>query len=399
MRISTNQIYQNGVNGILDQQAQLSKTQIQMSTGKKVVTPSDNPAGAAQILQLQHSIDLTNTYQSNITSANQTLGSEENALSSGTTLLQNIRDLAVQANSGALTDQDRQAIAQQIQQDLASLVGVANSQDGNGNYIFAGNRTNTLPFVRTAGGISYGGDQGQSMVQIGANRQIASSDSGYAAFQAIRNGNGTFTTTYGSANTGTGVIDAGQVTNQAAWVPDTYTLTFLTPTTYEVRNSASNLVSSGTYQSGAAIAFNGVQVTVSGAPAAGDTFTVAPSTNQDVFTTVQKLVNALTAPVLGGAAGQANLSSDIGSALVNIDQALQNFSNVRTGVGARLSTATNQQSANSDIITASQTALSAVQDLDYTKGASLLNQQMLGLQAAQQTFVKMQNLSLFNYIQ
>ena len=398
MRISTNQIFQRGVNGILDQQAKVSNTQLQLSTGKRVVTPSDDPTASVQILQLQHSIDLKNTYQTNIGYAQASLNAEESTLSSSNDLLQRVRELAIQANSGALSQADLQSISQEVQQNLNGLIGLANSQDGNGDYLFAGNRTTTKPFSLSSGGFSYAGDQGVRSIQISENRQVPVSDSGYDVFQKIKNGNGSFVTSYGNANTGSGTISTGQLTNPGAWVPDTYTLTFLTPTTYEVRDSASALITNGTYQSDGAIGFNGAQVTVSGTPAAGDTFTIAPSSNQDVFSTVQKLVTALN----GSAAdpvSQAKLSSDIGQALVSIDNAMINIDDVRAGIGARLNSIDNQKAANGDLITASQTALSSLQDLDYTEAASRLSQQMLTWQAAQQSFVKMQGLSLFNYIQ
>ena len=397
MRISTNQIFQRGVNGILDQQAKVSNTQLQLSTGKRVVTPSDDPTASVQILQLQHSIDLKNTYQTNIGYAQASLNAEESTLSSSNDLLQRVRELAIQANSGALSQADLQSISQEVQQNLNGLIGLANSQDGNGDYLFAGNRTTTKPFSLSSGGFSYAGDQGVRSIQISENRQVPVSDSGYDVFQKIKNGNGSFVTSYGNANTGSGTISTGQLTNPGAWVPDTYTLTFLTPTTYEVRDSASALITNGTYQSDGAIGFNGAQVTVSGTPAAGDTFTIAPSSNQDVFSTVQKLVTALN----GSAAdpvSQAKLSSDIGQALVSIDNAMINIDDVRAGIGARLNSIDNQKAANGDLITASQTALSSLQDLDYTEAASRLSQQMLTWQAAQQSFVKMQGLSLFNYI-
>lgn len=398
MRISTNQFFQRGTDGLLNQQAQVSKTQLQMSSGKKVVTPSDNPTAAVQILQLQHSIDLTKTYQSNIDAAQAALGVEDNVLSNGTDILQRIHTLTVQANSGALSDQDRQAIAQEMHQDVLSLLGIANSRDGNGDFLFAGYSTNTQPFSQSAGSVTYSGDQGQRFIQIGSDRKVAVADSGHDVFQAIKNGNGTFATSYGSTNTGTGVIDAGQVTDQTAWVPDTYTLTFLTPTTYEVRDSASNLVTSGTYQSDAAITFNGIQVAVSGAPATGDVFTIAPSSNQDMFTTLQNLVDALNTNITDATA-RAKLNNEINQGLTGIDRVLEKFTNIRAGVGARLNSIDNQKTANGDLISASQIALSAAQDLDYTEAATRLNQQLLGLQAAQQSFIKLQNLSLFNYIQ
>jgi flagellar hook-associated protein 3 FlgL len=397
MRISTNMIFQRATNGILDNQAQVSKTQLQMSSGKKVITPSDNPTAAAHILQLQHSIDLHNTYQTNIGYAQASLSNEESVLNSANDFLQRIRVLAVQAGNGVITSADMRSIAQEVQQHLNGLVALANSQDGSGNHLFAGNRTTITPFSQSGGAFSYAGDQAQRTLQIGENRQVAISDSGYHVFQKIKNGNGTFVTSYNGANTGSGVISAGQVNDPAAWLPDTYSLTFLTPTTYEVRDSSSALVTSGTYKADAPISFNGIQVTVSGAPAAGDSYTVAPSSNQDIFTTIQKLVTALNGGVTDPAT-RAKYNSDVSQVLASIDQGMNHLDNVRAGIGARLNSIDNQKASNDDLVTASQTALSSLQDLDYAAAATRLSQQMLMLQAAQQSFVKTQNLSLFNYI-
>jgi flagellar hook-associated protein 3 FlgL len=398
MRISTNMIFQRGTNGILDQQAQVSKTQLQMSSGKKVVTPSDNPPAAAQILQLQHSIDLHNTYQTNIGYAQTSLNTEESVLNNINDVLQRIRVLAVQANNGVMTSSDLQSISQEVQQDLSGLVALTNSQDGSGNYLFSGNRTKISPFSQSGGVFTYAGDQAQRTLQIGESRQVAISDSGYDVFQAIKNGNGSFVTSYSNTNTGSGLIDAGQVINPGAWVPDTYTVTFLTPTSYEVRDSSNALITSGTYQSEAPISFNDIQVTVSGAPASGDSFTISPSSNQDVFTTIQKLVTTIN----GGVADpttRAKYNTDVNQFLASIDQVMNHIDDVRARIGARLNSIDNQNTANGDIITASQTALSSLQDLDYTAAATRLSQQTLILQAAQQSFIKMSNLSLFNYIQ
>lgn len=398
MRISSSMIFQNGVTNILDQQAKLAKTQAQMSSGKKVVNPSDDPTAAVSILQLQHNIDINNTYQSNINYAQSSLSTEESTLGNSLDLLQRIRELSVQANSGVMSDSDLKSISKEIQQDLNGILALANSQDGSGNYLFSGNRTTTKPFDQGSGGFNYSGDQGQRVIQIGQNRQTAITDSGYDVFQKIKNGNGTFVTTYNVGNTGSGVISTGQITDPTAWVPDTYTLTFLTPTTYEVRDSSSALITTGTYQSDGAINFNGAQISIGGAPAAGDIFTIAPSTHQDVFATVNNLITALNGSV-EDPASRAKFGSDINQVLISIDQAMNHIDNVRADIGARLNAIDSQKIANGDFITASQTALSAMQDLDYTEAASRLSQQLLALQAAQQSFVKLQNLSLFNYIQ
>lgn len=397
MRISTGQIYQRGVDAMLEQQAQLSKTQTQLSTGKRVVVPSDDPIASVQILDLQKGIDISTRYKDNIGAARSTLSLEENALSQGIDLLQRVRELALQANGGVLDNQQRQDIAVEVKQHLDSLLNVANTQDSNGDYLFSGFNSSAKPFTQTNGGFNYAGDQGQRFLQIGSTRQIAVSDSGTNVFQAIRNGNGTFVTSYNNANSGTGIIDTGSVVDSSAWVRDTYKLTFTTPTTYEVRDSSNALVTSGAYQAHGAISFRGIQTSVSGAPAVGDSFTIAPSANQDVFSTLQNLVNTLSRGT-SNAADRAQMSNDMNRTLVDIDRALGNFTGLQADVGARLHALDSEQSANDDFVLSSRTALSAVQDLDYSGAISTFNQQLVALQAAQQTFMKVQGLSLFNFL-
>ena len=382
---------------MLEQQSQLSTTQTQLGTGKRVVVPSDDPAAAVQILDLQKSLDITGRYQDNIGAARSSLDMEDKALQNGIDLVQRVRELMVQANSGVLSDQQRQGIAAEVSEHLASMLNIANSQDSNADYLFAGFTAAAKPFSQSTAGFSYAGDQGQRLLQIGPQRQIAISDSGSEVFQAIRNGNGTFVTSYNAANTGTGVVDPGNVVDASAWVSDTYTINFLTPTTYEVRNSAAALVTSGNYQADATIAFNGIQTAISGTPAAGDRFTIAPSTNQDVFTTLKNTIDALNQGT-GTPVTKAQATNNLNQSMVALDRVLDKFTTLQAGVGARLNALDNAETANSEFVSNTQTALSGVQDLDYPEAISRFNRQLQALQAAQQTFTKVQNLSLFNYI-
>ncbi len=396
MRISTNQMYQRGVDGMLEQQSQFSKTQNQLASGKRVVVPSDDPTGAVQMLDLQKNMESTRRYQENIAAARVSLNMEEQGLRDGIGILQRVRDLTIQANNSAMSNSQRQGLAQEIEEHLAGLLGLANTQDANGDYLFAGFSTNGKPFSQSAAGFNYAGDQGQRLLQVGPNRQVAMSDSGSQVFQAIKNGNGSFVTAYNPANTGSGVIDPGTVINPTAWVRDTYTITFITPTNYEIRDSSAALISSGAYQADADISFNGVQTSIAGAPAAGDQFTLAPSTYQDVFATLQDLVNAFRSTPVDPAA-KAQVANDINQAMTGLDQALDNFSDLEASVGARLQALDSQESINDDFISISEAALAKVEDLDYAEAISRFNRQLLALQAAQQTFMRVQNLSLFNF--
>lgn len=402
MRISTGQIQRQGIAAVLEQQAQLTKTQLQLSTGKRVLTPADDPAAASLGLELNQTLAVNRQYQANADSAKTRLGNEEVVLDSVTSLLQNVRTLAVQGNNATLGAENRAAIAVEVRQRLEELLGYANSRDGNGEYLFAGHQGQTQPFASTAAGtFTYSGDQGQRYLQIGPTRQLAVGDSGTEVFQTVRNGNGTFVTNYNAGNSGSGVINPGTVSG--TFVPDTYTLTFTQvlstdPITYTVtRASDSATVDSGSYTSGAAISFAGVQTSVSGTPANGDTFIVTPSANQDMFTTLQNLANALTAPT-SAAGAQAKLNNNINRALTDIDQALGNILEVRAQVGARLNAIDAQKDLNSAFTLEVQKTLASVQDIDYAEAASRLNSQLIALQAAQQTYVKVQGLSLFDFL-
>ncbi|HWR88498.1 MAG TPA: flagellar hook-associated protein FlgL [Acidiferrobacterales bacterium] len=398
MRISTSQIFQGSLNAMLDNQSSLTHTQLQMSTGRRILTPSDDPVGSAAVLDLNQAIDNTHQYQTNADVAVGRLQLGESTLGDVGNLLQRVRELTVQANNDSQTPETRRYMATELRQLRSQLIGMANTRDATGEYLFAGFKGNSQPFVPNAAGqVTYVGDPGSRYLQVGPGQQIVDGEPGSAVFMGIRNGNGTFTTLDNPANTGSGIIVPGTVVNPAAWVPDTYTITFPTPTTYEVRDSAAALVTSGAYQSDAAIAFNGIQVILTGQPGPTDSFTVGPSANQDVFSTVQNIITTLeTYP--NTPAGMANLHNAVNRGMVDIDQAMGSMLEARARAGARLNTLDSQKSANDAFLLLAQQSLSNVQDLDYAEAASRLNRQLLSLQATQQTFVKVQGLSLFNYL-
>jgi flagellar hook-associated protein 3 FlgL len=402
MRISTSYLSQAFIDSLEQQQSNLAATQQQISSGVKFTQASQDPAGASQSLGLQATLDQLTQYGTNSNLAQSRLSIEDSTLTSVTNLLQSVRGLALQGANATQTPDTRAAIATNIQQQLSGLLSLANTQDGSGQYLFAGTATGTLPFGQSGGGFSYAGNQTQRSVQIGSSRQIADGDSGAQVFQQVRNGNGTFVVSAGAGNQGSAIVGANTVTDPTAWVAGhpPYTLTFTSPTSYTVTDSGTPPTTSApaSYTDGQAISFNGVQLDLSGTPAANDTFTIAPSSNQDMFTTLQNLVTALKASQTGGAA-QAQLSNSINRSIEAIDQSLTNVSNVQSSVGARLNAISTQSSSNSDVTLQLKSTLSTLRDTDYAAAITTLNQQLTGLQAAQASYVKLQNLSLFNYIQ
>ena len=379
-------------------ESSISQTQNEISTGLSFTTASQNPVGAGLVTDYNQVLAQSQQYQANGNSAQGGLNIEESALTQVQNALQSLRDLALQANNATVSAQDRSAIAAQATQIQGTLLSLANTQDGSGNYIFAGFATQTQPFALTSTGASYAGDQGQRQIQIAAGQTLGVGDNGDLVFNQIKTGNGTFTATAAVGNTGSGILGASTVTDPTAYTGATYSINFTAPTTYQVVNTATNaVITSGTYTPGQAIAFSGVQVTVSGQPAAGDAFTVAPSANQSVFTTVQNLITALqqNTPT---AASQAQLNNSISGAIGNIDQALGNMQNVQADIGARLNTITTQQSVASTQQVQLKQSISTLQSLDYAGAITSLDQQNTTLSAAMQAFTLTQGLSLFKYL-
>jgi flagellar hook-associated protein 3 FlgL len=402
MRVSSEMIFSAGLAAIQKQTASLLHTQQQVANGRRILTPADDPVGAARALEVEQAKNGNALYMTNQKSAGERLAFEESTLAAVGELVRNVRTLAVQGGGGALTDADRRGIANELRQRFEALLGLANAKDGDGQYLFSGYSGDTKPFAGSVeGGVTYAGDEGQRRLQVSASRQIAVSDSGNDLFMRIRNGNGSFVTTVNAANTGTGVIDAGAVLDPALATGHNYSIGFaMSGTTlhYTVTDTTtSTVVATAPYQSGSAIAFDGISVVVTGAPAPGDTFGIAPSSSQSLFATIADLIAALEAPA-GAGAGNALLANRIGFALTNLDQAEENLLRVRAALGARMNEIDALASASANLELNYQETLSRLRDLDYAEAISRLAQQQGYLEAAQKSFLKVSGLSLFDYV-
>ena len=398
MRVSTSWMQQQSVGTMMDRQSDLSRLNTQLATGKRINQPSDDPVGAARALDQTHLIADVAQYQRNIASANSRLGLEDQSLSSASNVLGRTRTLMLQAINGTQSDETRGDIAAELVQLRQQLLGQANSKDGQGEYIYAGNRTGSAPFAQQ-GGVTYVGDDGQRMVAAGPGLQVATGDPGSAVFGSIPTGNGTFAISASTGNAGAVVAGASSVTNPAAspsaWDGSAYSIVFTAPNAYEVRDGAS-VLDSGSYDptNGGTIAFRGAQVAFTGAPVAGDSFALGASGKQDVFTTMQNIIDTLRMPDGGG----ANMHNKINTQFSNLDQAIDTITTTRGMVGARMNVLDQQQSLNDDLTLQYKTALSGVQDLNYYDAISQLGAQTTALQAAQMTFSKMQTSKLFDYL-
>jgi flagellar hook-associated protein 3 FlgL len=350
MRVSNMLSQKLGVDAILNQQARMTKTQLQLSSGMRVLTPADDPAATTRALNLQETIRTTTQYQDNIAAARNRLSGEDSALDVATNVLQRARELAVQgANQGALTPQDKLSLEQEVRQLVSEMESTVNTQDSNGDFLFSGYRTDAKPFVTGTSPayppvppalvgptvFRYQGESSQRLVQIGAARQIADGDPG-TVFDNIPS-------------------RATVTSNAATTPPTTYTLNYSQNVLMVLRNFADALA--------------GQSPTLPNPP-------------------------PLTTP----ATDQVLPDDTIQDSIANLDAALQQILNTRASVGARLNALDEQESLNDKFILDSKSFLSETQDLDYTEAISRFNLENVALQAAQQAYVKVQGLSLFDFI-
>lgn len=397
MRVSTYGSYQKSLALMQSLQAMLDRTQRQISSGKRILTPSDDPVGASRTLEMRESLARLEQFERNGNIATIHLQEEEGALKSVNDVLQRVRELALQANNSTQSDETRSLIAIEMRQHLDQLVQLGNQRGGQGNFLFAGNLEDTVAVTESGGTFSYNGDQGQREVEIGQSRRIALNDPGSEVFFRIRAGNGTFVMSAGGANTGSGVVTTNSVTNPALYDGAQYTVRFVDPDNYEILDSGGTVIGTGTHAPGASIAFQGVEFSLTGRPAGGDEFVLSPSPYQSVFDSVQNIIEAIEQPVSDDAT-RSVMNNEVNRGLENIDQAIATVLDVRTQVGSRLLAIEKQSDTNGALSLTLQEAIGEIEDLDYAEALSRLSFELTVLEAAQQSFVRTQSLSLFNFL-
>lgn len=417
MRVSTPQFYAASLSGILNQQNTLNTLSQQLATGSTLVNPSDQPVAAAQNVVLTGRIDRLAGYTQNGQNAQNSLQLESATLQSVTTLVDQVRQLALQMNNGSVNAQDLRSASAAMQGYLQQLVQYANTQDGQGNYVFAGSKSDTQPFVLQAdGSVLYQGDGSQNQLALGPNLNTAISDPGNVLFMNARAGNGTFTVAVSGSNTGGATAGPGTVNDpalaqQVLQVQGTqYRISFSgsgNTMTYAVTSGtggvfSSGAISSGSFTPGMSIGLPpggnpAITVPIVGTPAGGDSFTIAAAAPQSLFQTFQSLAQAFSASAQTSGANAMRAQS-ISTALASLDQNLTNLLSAQASIGSRLQQVQAVQTQNASLTLQLQTQQAELTSINYPQVITEYQASLTALQAAQKAFVQVQGLSLFQYI-
>jgi flagellar hook-associated protein 3 FlgL len=401
VRLSTAAIHRTSIDAILQQQTRLARTQTQVTSGKRFQTAAEDPIAATRAAALDRTVADNAQFERNSNIIQSRLSYEEQSLTDVTLLLQRTRELALEGANATLGQSERNMLATELRQLAGELVDISNRDDGNGEYLFAGTSTGTKPFARGTTGVNYVGDQTTRFIRVSGSQAIADGHPGSEVFMNLTEANGTFRTAVAPANTGAGTIDVGTVVDPAAWVPGNYTLRFTSATDWVVEDDTTptpvQVATGSGFASGNTIQFLGVRVTVTGAPATGDSFAIQSAQDTDMFSVLDNLIATLTTGT-GLPSDKAVFQQQIGVSIADIDQSLERVLSVRSEVGTRLSAIDNATNAREVESIDLEQLLSDLRDVDYADAISRLNQQYAGLQAAQQAYTKISQLSLFDYL-
>ena len=504
MRISTQTFYQRNTSSITERQANLSQLNLHLTEGKLVLHAADDPVAAASIQRLKQNVEVNTQYLKNIEVADTANIQEESSLQQVVNIMQRARELMVSAQNGTYNSENLNIIAQSLTQLKGELLSLANTKDGNNEFIFAGYEVDTKPFqVNEFGSVEYFGDQGTRSIQVGTGVKTEMNDSGFDIFMNQFNGNGSFVSETGISNNGSGIIEQGTVFEPALaneFIGEEYSIQFTlpspsepmqysvysvetptatvngsakiainvidlndinianvlpsqvypdalsevnvdflataTPGEFEVQiNGQSSLpiiydaniattqqisidgisidvegvpvatdqfkihkyIAPTQYLENQSIEFNGVRTKVKGQPIDNDSFTLSPSTNTNLFATIQRSIDALLLP---GNTDKADAvrQTQFNMSQLEFDAAFDTVIETRSKVGTRMQILASQKEIGQDFKLVAQSTMSTLEDLDMARAISDLNLEETALEVAQQTFIKLQRLSLFDLL-
>jgi len=257
MRISTAQYYEITAANYQRNFNKAIATSNEASSLTRINTAADDPIGAGRLLQLGQQSAMLDQYGTNIESTKSALSLQETTLNSIGTALQRAKELGLAANNGIATDADRKAYASELGQIQQQVLGLMNSRDSAGNYLFSGSKTDTPPYSQNADGtFAYSGDQSSINLGIGDGMSIATNTTGWDAFQQTINTSRTQTTmTAPAVDDGRVVLSGGEVTASTTYNSkfasgQPYQITFLSSTQLKVTDAAGNDVTAEASQNG-----------------------------------------------------------------------------------------------------------------------------------------------------
>jgi len=397
MRISTANRYEAAVDNLQRRQRDMADSQTQMTNGKRINAPSDDPTGAARAERALAAQQRIASEQRSVQASRSAMTLAESALGQAGDVLQNVRETMVSAGNGSYSPSERAAQAAALSQYRSQLLALANQTNGAGGYLFGGQGASSLPFLDTNGGVVAAGTGGQT--QLSATEQMPTTVDGQAIWLSARSGNGVFVTGSTAGNTGDGWIDAGSVSDPSQLTGSNYQIVFSNvggALSYGISQDGSpTSIQNVPYVAGSAITVDGASVHVKGTPADGDSFTIAPSTaDLNAFKALDSAINVLKDPN----ARPGQIAQAVNSGLRDIDSVMGHMQAARAETGSALTRLDAIDGRDQDRTLWAKSVQSDAEDIDMVQAISDFKNQQTGYQAALQSYASVQRMSLFDYI-
>lgn len=406
MRLTTNMIYNRNLDGILESQKRLVRANDVLNEQTNILKPSDDPTGATKVVRFDEDLARLAQFKKNNVSVKSSLAEQETIMTNINNSLTKANSLTIQAGNGAYSFEDRKSIAAEISLIKDEVFDLMNTKNAQGEYIFAGAKSDQPPFVKNSSGeFVYQGDENVKKVQVSETLKMDTGipGSGLAIFE---NTDARSSVTINGTSTATGEyrVASGdsfdkfhnqnyvQVPPNPAGSND-YSLV-LGAGTYQVEDNAGNVLDSGDYTQGEPIEFKGLEFKVDGNAGDSINFSLDAPNKKNILNALDELVNMIQS--------SENLSDSysdkVQTTLYSISQAQQNIGEARSEIGGKVNVLDSVALSNTDQDINIREAKANVSEVDLAEAITELQKQEVAFQVSSQTFTRLSGLSLFNYL-
>ncbi|MCW8347665.1 flagellar hook-associated protein FlgL [Vibrio sp. ZSDZ65] len=394
-RISSFHSYQTVQNDMRKQENKIHHNQAQLASGKQLQKPADDPLAIHYLQKVGQQTEQLDQFTDAIVLSRNRLEHQEVMLRETEQFSDEAKRLTMESINGALSPQDREAKARELQELAKNFLALANNQDESGNYTFAGTKPKTQPFFAdNQGRIAYAGDDYQRKMRISNSMEMPTSDPGSKLFMEVDNPFGGYKPNFQLQNASELLLDKAY--NQNANDSSIYKITFVDMGReqfgYQLERNGS-VVKAGDYDNKNGISHEGFSLRVKGQITAGDAITLSPRESFSVFDTFKDAIKALDSD-----ASDASANAELHRVTEEFHTAFLHLTKARTDVGVRLSTLDTQEQQNEDFKISLARSKSNFEDLDYSKAVIEFEENSRALQASQLAFGKTKDLTLFNYL-
>lgn len=410
MRLSFNMQFTQSLNGILTAQQRMAKAETQLSRQTRILSPADDPAGAAKVLTLEQGKAQIEQYQSNSILLKNNLGLQETVLTNMRTAMDRVLTLAIASGNGTYSDEERGTVAAEIKNIQIQLLDIMNTRSPDGSYIFAGFQDKVVPyeFDTTVGKFMFQGDEGARSLQISPSVALPSTSSGKLIFDEVFE---RFRTTPPNVIAGSPSSVQLDITNQKQFdgffrqqydgitpANNDFSIALDGLGNYEFLRNGTALTPpvTGTFTPGIPISFNGLTLTISGAAAApGEIqFSLEQPKKTNILNAIDEFVNALNTPLID----INTLKTSIQDMLVSVENTSSNISATLAQLGGRINVTDSVFGLNADLLITNQQYKADISEVDLAAALTEIKRQEVALQATSQVFAKIGSTTLFDYL-